>query len=189
VPRQVRLISVLILAFVFASVACLGLYLSRQQLHSRLQSEALRLQSAFAVAQSDIEQNMLILAAMVAADPEVQRLFRDGKAAVQAEGGGPGGERARRARQALMDHVAPQWRSMQAQFALRQLHFHLGPGSLSFCGCTPLKNSGTGWMMCATSLLRSIRMDSRAPALKPDVFIPGCGAWWRCGMSRPPAGR
>lgn len=132
VPRQVRLISVLILAFVFASVACLGLYLSRQQLHSRLQSEALRLQSAFAVAQSDIEQNMLILAAMVAADPEVQRLFRDGKAAVQAEGGGPGGERARRARQALMDHVAPQWRSMQAQFALRQLHFHLGPGSLSF---------------------------------------------------------
>lgn len=129
---RVPLISTLLLALVCACLVWFGLHLSREQLQSRLQGEALRMQSAFAVAQSDIEQHMLTLAAMVAADPDVQRLFREGKVAVEAEGGGPGGERARRARQALMDHVAPQWLPMQEQFALRQLHFHLGPGSLSF---------------------------------------------------------
>lgn len=129
---RVPLISVLVLAVVFAAVAWLGLYLSREQLQHRLQSEAVRMQSAFAVAQDDIEQHMLTLAAMVAADPEVQALFRAGREAVLAEGGGGGGPRAARARQALLAHLAPQWQPMQAQFALRQLHFHLGPGSLSF---------------------------------------------------------
>ncbi|WP_303787314.1 PAS domain-containing protein [Azovibrio restrictus] len=126
------LISLLALAFLTASMTWLGLQWSREQLQDRLQSEAVRLQSAFAVALDDIEQHMLTLAAMVAADPQVQRLFREGRDAVLAEGGGPGGARAARARAALLTHLAPQWQSMQEQFALRQLHFHLGPGSLSF---------------------------------------------------------
>ena len=129
---RVPLISLLLLALGTSAMTWFGLHLSRDQLQTRLQSEALRMQSAFAVAQDDIEQNMLTLAAMVAADPKVQQLFREGGEAVAAEGGGPGGERAARARQALMAHVGPQWHSMQEQFALRQLHFHLGPGSLSF---------------------------------------------------------
>lgn len=129
---RLTLVLALVLALVFACVAWLGLHLSRQQLEDRLQSEAMRLQSAFAVAQDDIEQGMLTLATMVAADPEVQRLFRAGKEAVQAEGGGAGGARASQARQALLAHMVPQWQPMQEKFALRQLHFHLGPGSLSF---------------------------------------------------------
>lgn len=120
------------LAGVTGLVAWLGLVANQAQLERHLQSEALRLQSAFTVAQSDIEQHMLTLATMVAGEPGVQKLFREGNAAVEAEGGGPGGVAAQRARQALLEHVAPQWQPLQKQFALRQLHFHLGPGSLSF---------------------------------------------------------
>lgn len=52
--------------------------------------------------------------------------------AVVAEGGGKGGEKAAAIRQQLHEHVSPSWIRLMSQFDVRQLHFHLGPGSLSF---------------------------------------------------------
>lgn len=75
---------------------------------------------------------MLMLARGYAADPEIVRLFLAGRNAVANEGGGPGGKSAARARRALYDRMAPSWKQITTEFRVRQLHFHIGPGSLSF---------------------------------------------------------
>jgi len=77
-------------------------------------------------------KNMEMIATFIASNNELQQLFYSGKLAVEAEGGGAGGETAQWFRQALYASVAPSWNEVQQRFDVRQLHFHLGPGSLSF---------------------------------------------------------
>jgi diguanylate cyclase (GGDEF)-like protein/PAS domain S-box-containing protein len=76
--------------------------------------------------------NMLQLATLIAGDERVQQAFLRGKKMVEAEGGGPGGAGAARARDELLEEVAPGWERMQRDFGVRQLHFHLPPGAVSF---------------------------------------------------------
>ena len=52
--------------------------------------------------------------------------------AVLAEGGGPGGLRAAALRHDLLERLEPAWAAVTEEFDVRQLHFHIGPGSLSF---------------------------------------------------------
>ncbi|WP_173980271.1 ATP-binding protein [Magnetospirillum sp. UT-4] len=104
----------------------------RDALARAMQQEGEKLRSGFAVAMTMTYANMLQLARFVSTDPRVQRTFHEGKRAVEAEGGGPGGEGAAVARQALLELVRERWEQMQAEFGVRQLHFHLAPGSLSF---------------------------------------------------------
>ncbi|MEA3332508.1 MAG: cache domain-containing protein [Pseudomonadota bacterium] len=78
------------------------------------------------------ELRMLQTATYVAADPEVQNLFLAGKRAVEAEGGGPGGVESATIRSQLHNEVHSSRDAVAAKFDFRQLHFHLGPGSLSF---------------------------------------------------------
>jgi len=121
-----------LLLLVFAAITALVWRDREHELQIQLDQDAGRLQTAFAVAVGNLEQQMLALASLLAADPEVQRLFDQGRVAVQAEGGGAGGERATHARAALLARVEPQWHYMQTRFGVRQLQFHLGPGVLSF---------------------------------------------------------
>ncbi|AVZ78807.1 hypothetical protein C3497_04585 [Zoogloeaceae bacteirum Par-f-2] len=121
-----------LLALLYTVAGLLQWQNDRETLEQTLANESKTLRTTFEVALSDLEQQMLTLASMVAADPEVRHLFQRGKEAVEAEGGGPGGARAAHWREALYRHVAPAWSDMQKQYGLRQLHFQLGPGSLSF---------------------------------------------------------
>ncbi len=121
-----------LLALIFILIGFLFWQHDRHELDQTLAQESTAVRTTFEVALADLEQQMLTLASMVAADPEVQSLFRRGKEALAAEGGGPGGVRTARLRDELYAQVAPAWIDMQQQFGLRQLHFQFGPGSLSY---------------------------------------------------------
>lgn len=121
-----------LLLLIFAAITALAWRDNEHELQVQLEQDAGRLQTAFEVAVGNLEQQMLALTSLLAADREVQRLFEAGAAAVAAEGGGAGGERARRVRAALLARVEPQWHYLQTRFGVRQLQFHLGPGVLSF---------------------------------------------------------
>lgn len=130
--RLVRIISGLILTLLFFAIGTIDWFQERANLEQALVQESADLRTTAEIAIADMEQQMLGLATLIAADREVQRLFWLGREAIQAEGGGAGGERSAALRQALYDRLSPAWRDMQSQFGLRQLHFHLGPGSLSY---------------------------------------------------------
>jgi len=128
----VAAVSSTLLALIFALIGVLFWQHDRRELDHNLAQESAAIRTTFEVALSDLEQQMLTLATMVASDPQVQSLFYRGKQALAAEGGGPGGARTAQLREALYDQVAPAWIDMQQQFGLRQLHFQFGPGSLSY---------------------------------------------------------
>ncbi len=122
----------LCLALIYAVFGALSWQHDRRELDEALLGESRALRTTFEVALADLEQQMLALAAMVAADPQVRSLLQHGKDAVAAEGGGPGGAAAAHWREALYRHVSPAWREMQQEYGLRQLHFQFGPGALSY---------------------------------------------------------
>ncbi len=106
--------------------------LSYDELLSNLSDEARSLHAAFQASMDDTAKNLIITASVIANDAQVQQLFLQGKKAVAAEGDGAGGSRAAQAREALYQLVAPRWTDAMRMMGARQLHFHLGPGSLSF---------------------------------------------------------
>jgi len=91
-----------------------------------------RQQSAFQLAYRMELQSMHKMATFLAQDPEIQHLFLLGKRAVEREGGGRGGPESAKIRAQLLTKVGPAWDELREQFHIRQFHFHLGPGSLSF---------------------------------------------------------
>ncbi len=105
---------------------------ARAQLDKSFAQISSQMQHAFHAEQALAEQRMLQLATYVSHDPIVQSLFLRGKKAVTAEGGGGGGRLAARTRNDLFDYLFPQVKALQERFYFRQLHFHLGPGALSF---------------------------------------------------------
>jgi diguanylate cyclase (GGDEF)-like protein/PAS domain S-box-containing protein len=120
------------LALVFAATAIVDARLQRAGLLDGLAREGEARRKTFEVALASLEQQMLTLATMIAGDPRTQTLLREGRRAVAAEGGGAGGAEAARLRAALHEHVEPAWQHMQQHFGVKQLQFHLTPGSLSF---------------------------------------------------------
>lgn len=130
--RSLTWLASLLLLFIFAAITALVWRDRDHELQVHLDQDASRLQTAFEVAVGNLEQQMLALSSLLAADLEIQQLFDEGRAAVMTEGGSAGGARAKRARDALLARVEPQWHYMQTRFGVRQLQFHLGPGVLSF---------------------------------------------------------
>lgn len=104
----------------------------RQTLDATLHEEGAALQKSYGVALSMTLASMQQLATFVAGDPRVQSTFEQAVAAVQREGGGAGGVAAAQLRDALYRIVAPGWQKMTQTYGVRQLHFHMGPGSTSF---------------------------------------------------------
>ncbi len=132
--RSARLFLVLTLIFAIidAVFVAVNIRFAGDAFRDSLTQEGASARAVFQSALSQTTRDMLSLATFIAGDPEVQALFRQGRDAVRAEGGGAGGSRAAQARAALMAKVSPSWRLVQERFDARQLHFHLGPGSLSF---------------------------------------------------------
>lgn len=125
-------ISSVLLALIFILLGLMSTQQAREEFDRVLEQESSALRTTFEVSLSDMEQQMLLLATLVSSDRRVQTLFKQGREALFAEGGGAGeGETAAR-REALYQYLAPAWNDMQQQFGLRQLHFQFGPGSLSY---------------------------------------------------------
>jgi signal transduction histidine kinase len=101
-------------------------------MHESLQDKLNEADGAFNLS-LDRSMDMLQQTALfVASDKRVQELLLAAKRAVASEGGGAGGAESERIRQQLYELLEPGWREMTKQFNVRQLHFHLAPGALSF---------------------------------------------------------
>jgi signal transduction histidine kinase len=105
---------------------------ARDVMNESLQEDLIQAGEAFNIA---LDSNMDMLqqtALFIASDKRVQALFLAAKRAVELEGGGAGGEGSERIRQQLYELLEPGWSEMTKQFSVRQLHFHLAPGAVSF---------------------------------------------------------
>lgn len=129
--RVIVALASLLLMSIFAGVALLGSRLADDRLVESLDSEARRLKTAYELSQGELEQQMMALAGMLAADPQTIRLLREAGAAVGAEGGGGGGKRAAALRADLAAHLQQHWIYLQREIGVRQMQFLL-PGTRSF---------------------------------------------------------
>lgn len=129
--RSILVLASVLLMAVFAGVALLGARLVDDRLQASLESESLRLKTAYELSQGELEQQMMALAGMLAADPEVIRLLKAAGDAVRAEGGGSGSEDADLLRRQLYLHLKQHWSYMQKELGVRQMQLLL-PGTLSF---------------------------------------------------------
>lgn len=86
----------------------------------------------FNVSVSLIYEDLLKLAYFIANEKTAQRLFWEGKTALDRASGDFDAPMVKRAREKLRNHLKDDWDLMQKRFYMRQLHFHLGPGSQSF---------------------------------------------------------
>ena len=103
-----------------------------QAFEEELALHSANIRSSYEMSLRTISTNMQQIATYVASQDRVKELFLKGKNAVEKEGGGKGGPEAQAVRQALFDYLREGWLRMSANYDVRQLHFHLGPGSLSF---------------------------------------------------------
>jgi diguanylate cyclase (GGDEF)-like protein len=107
-------------------------YADQQALDKNLLSKAKESQKEFSLTLQMTYRNMMQMALYISQNEDLNQLFLQGKKAVEAEGGGKGGAKAQQARTALLKKVKPAWDRLTSAFDIRQLHYHLGPGSLSF---------------------------------------------------------
>lgn len=107
-------------------------YSNTQTLQNSLLLTAKEEQSQFQMTMDMTYRSMMQLALFISQDQSLNQLFLEGKKAVADEGGGSGGKKANAIRAKLLKRVKPAWDQLTKAFDIRQLHYHLGPGSLSF---------------------------------------------------------
>ena len=122
----------LIMLFLDGAFVVLNYYSSRETLHVNLVDRAQKHQKEFGFTLQMIYRNMMQMSQFISYNEELNQIFLQGKKAVEAEGGGSGGGEAGRLRQELLKKVQPSWDKLMRDFDVRQLHYQLGPGSLSF---------------------------------------------------------
>ncbi len=120
---------ILILDLIFIAI---NYYSSKETLYSNILQRAKTHQKEFNITLQMTYRNMLQMSTFISLDAQLNQLFLKGKMAVEAEGGTTGEEQAKQARQQLLNKVKPSWDYMTKEFNIRQLHYQLGPGSLSF---------------------------------------------------------
>ncbi|MHA1537906.1 MAG: ATP-binding protein [Alphaproteobacteria bacterium] len=119
--------------FLIDAAFVLIVYVSAERtLQADLERHGTELASAFGLGLKSVETSMLHIATLIASERAVQQLFREGKRAVVREGGGAGGAEAARIRARLLKLVKPRWDEFTKKFDVRQLHFHIGPGDVSY---------------------------------------------------------
>lgn len=131
-PVGVLLVLAALVALLDGAMLATRYEVARRDRDHALAEQARHLRDSFHLVMDQTERTMLSIATLVAGDREVQHLFQAGVEAVASEGGGAGGPLAAEMRAALLQKVAPAWIDMQHRFHVRQLHFHLAPGSTSF---------------------------------------------------------
>ena len=112
-------------------------------------------------------------AAHIANQPQVRALFLAGREAVMAEGGGAGGKRAAELRQQLYELVSPNWLDLTRQYELRQLHFHMGPGDVSFLRVHSPKKFGDDLSPVRHTITHAIRDNHPTHGFESGRVYPG----------------
>jgi diguanylate cyclase (GGDEF)-like protein len=132
--KNIRLFLTLTLLIVVSDLIFLGInYRSSQRtLHLSLIRNGVSLKHSYDLTLTLIYENLLQLSTYISHQERIQQLFQAGKEAVVQEGGGAGGRQAALIREELYQVVSPSWLPLMERYNARQLHFHLGPGSLSF---------------------------------------------------------
>lgn len=87
---------------------------------------------AFNVALALTYRNLKLVSKYYSHNSTLNNLFREGKEAVEAEGGGAGGNRAKKIRNEILGIIERDWNLMSQEFQFKQFQYHLAPGSLSF---------------------------------------------------------
>jgi diguanylate cyclase (GGDEF)-like protein/PAS domain S-box-containing protein len=105
---------------------------AKEALDDHFTTMSRELETAFFQALDATEQRMLQIAAFVASEPPVQKLFLAGKRAVAREGDSGTGRESNRIRKQLYALLAAPRARLAREHDFRQLQFHLEPGSLSF---------------------------------------------------------
>lgn len=136
--------------FVFLSLAIAlidGLFVTANYFYTRdsfettLQEDSQNDYAIYKTVLQSTYNGLAMQATLFASDQRIQELFLQGKKALQLEDGlasndhskkGTGGEKTAKIRNQLYHLVAKPWQIATEKFDVRQLHFHLGPGSLSF---------------------------------------------------------
>jgi len=129
--RPFLYISFIILCLYLTFVA-INYYSSSKAFNTSLLHRAETRQNEFNLTLDTTYRNMLQLSTLIGNNDELNQLFLAGKKALIKEGGGSGGQETKRLRQALLDKLERPWSLMTKEFGIRQLHYQLGPGSLSY---------------------------------------------------------
>ena len=130
--RRIFIVVSLLILLSDTFFVAMNYFSSKEALQASVEQHGDELRAEFNITFDLTTTYMQQAALFVASDDDVQQLFLNGQQAVMAEGGGSGGEQAEVAREALHQEVEQLWSNLIENYDLRQLHFHLGPGSTSF---------------------------------------------------------
>jgi len=103
---------------------------AKQALETSLMRRAKEHMQGIDIALAMTKRNMLQLATHFSGNEFLNGLFLEGKKAVDKKGSDS--PIAANVREKMLQSIKPGWDAMTAEFDVRQLHYHLGPGSLSF---------------------------------------------------------
>ncbi|MCB5162358.1 diguanylate cyclase [Marinomonas algarum] len=127
--RSVLYISAIILCIDLLFVA-INYYTSHKTLQNTLLQQAENHRNEFDLTLNMTYRNMLQLSTFISNNDELNQLFLAGKKAVEKEG--MHSDKVSQLRKALLDKVKVPWDLTVQKFNVRQLHYQLGPGSLSY---------------------------------------------------------
>jgi len=128
----------LVIALIDGLFITTNYFYTKNSFNSTLQKES---QNYYAIYQTVLEStynSLSMQAALFAGDKRIQNLYLQGKKALEKEGAADrkkintGGEETARIRNELYQLISEAWLDATKKFDVRQLHFHLGPGSLTF---------------------------------------------------------
>ncbi len=131
--RQSRLLLLVSFFIVITDVIFIvvNYYSSTNAFEADIHSWATETRQVFRLTLDSKGVSMQQIATYVANTPGVQQLFLAGKKAVEKDES-KSGVSASSIRDNLYRLVKPSWEMLTSQYDVRQLHFHLGPGSTSF---------------------------------------------------------
>ena len=129
--KSILYISLIILIFDLFFIA-INYYSSKETLYSNILQRAENHQKEFNITLKMTYRNMLQMSTFISRDDQLNQIFLKGKKAVEQDDGKAGELKAKQAREQLLNKVKPSWDYMTKEFNIRQLHYQLGPGSLSF---------------------------------------------------------
>jgi diguanylate cyclase (GGDEF)-like protein len=113
------------------SVIAINYHSAQKALEQSLKEKAYSRRADFNAMTKMVYRNMLQMSVLLSHDERLNQLFLIGKRGV--ESGSPEGRTsAQQARLSLLGLLRPTWEDMTELFSVRQLHYHLGPGSMSF---------------------------------------------------------
>jgi diguanylate cyclase (GGDEF)-like protein/PAS domain S-box-containing protein len=129
--RLIALLSSTLLAVAFAAIGWYLYWQTEKFSEIELADSSDKFHSVYTIQNEVQARRVQSLVYSIAANTEIQRLLDEGDAAVRAEGGQGGGERAARVRDELHEYVKQQWSALHMQYEVQHMHFIL-PDGISF---------------------------------------------------------